>query len=465
MVEIKKFIDKSEASLDRPFLMGGIERAIPKPDFARIDLKKLETSAQYNHILYSDISRFYSTIYTHAIPWALYGKNWSKGNMFTAAFKASLGNQLDVKVRKGASNQTIGIPIGPDTSRIISEIIAIAIEERYRELSGNSLDSVFRYVDDWFIGFNTAMESEMALSHLSRACTEFELELNIEKTRIVDAQNPAFSIWPEQLTKLSKISSSGRSQARDIQHYFEMAFFLANEVKDASVLDYALKISRSFSISSENYVLYESFVLRAARASEVVLPVAAQILINYQKRGAAVNQGRVQKLISDTLAKAMPHGYTSEVAWALFLAREMSISIDIGLAEGLSQIDNSPCILICLDLLARGLFPASIDFTLWRSLMSRDSLENSNWLVAYEADLKGWMPHSTFPSHVDAHPWFRVLKHQGISFYDEARTVPSFEASSRLQITRLRRRSSFARALFGAGFAFSGFYSSADYPP
>lgn len=279
--------------------------------------------------------------------------------------------------------------------------------------------------------------------------------MNIEKTRIVDARNPAFALWPEELEKLSKISSSGRRQARDLQHFFEMAFHLANEIKDSGVLDYALKMARGFSVAAENYVLFESFILRAARASEVVLPVITQIITNYQRDGAPVNKVRVGKLISDTLGRSVPHGYTSEITWALFLARELEINLDIEIAESLTPLDNSPCALVCLDLRERNLFPGAVDISHWRSLMTTNSLEDENWLLAYEADLKGWIPGSTQPSHVDAHPWFRVLKDRGISFYDKSRTVPTFRDSSRLQLTRLLRRSSFARTLFGTGFAFS----------
>lgn len=454
-IEIKKFIDSSKTSLDKPILTGGIERAIPKPDFAWIDLKKIETAGEYDHILFSDISRFYGTIYTHAIPWAMYGKQWSKVNMFSAAFQQSLGNQLDVKVRKGMSNQTIGIPIGPDTSRIISEIIAVAIENRYAELSGDGLESVFRYVDDWFVGFNTSTESEQAISHLSRACTEFELDLNIEKTQIANSKNPTLSMWPEELLKLSKLSPSSRQQARDIKHFFEMAFYLASKHTSESVLDYALKVARGFNVDHVNYTLFESFVLKAMRASKNTFPVGSQIIVNYLNKGAPVNSIRVSKIVHDTITQSMPHGHTSEVAWALFLARETKTEVRVDVLDSLAESDNSVCILICLDLHNRGLIKGTLDMSHWKSLMTTGSLRDSNWLLAYEADLKGWLPSSFYPSHVDGDRWFRVLKQKGISFYDPKRELPTFRDSKRLQIHRLKRRSYFATALFGMGLALS----------
>lgn len=455
--EIKMFLDSSSASLDKPFLKGGIERAIPKPDFSRIDLKKLEAASEFDHILYSDISRFYGTVYTHAVPWAMYGKRWSKLNMFTPSFKNSLGNELDVRVRKGMSNQTIGIPIGPDTSRIISEIVAIAVERRYEELSGENLDNVFRYVDDWFIGFNTATQSEEAISNLARACTEYELELNIEKTAIVDARNSASSIWPEELHRLSSFNSLGRAQARAIRHFFETAFLFSSENTADNVLEYALKVARSLKVSDENFTLFESYLLKAVRASKITLPIATQILVNYKKRNAPVNLDRVSKLVRDIIAQAVPHGHTSEVAWALFLARELNITLSSSVFEEITKSDNSVCSLISLDLRQRGLISGEIDTTFWSSLMSTDSLYNSNWLFAYEADVKGWLPAATYPSHVDGSKWFRVLKQKKVSFYDPKRTVPTFDDSRKLQMKRLERRDGFSKILFGYSLGAASF--------
>ena len=230
-VELRKFLDSSKTSLDRPVLTGGIERAIPKPDFAKIDLKKLEVTAEYNHILYSDISRFYGTIYTHAFPWALHEKEWSKANMHSAKFKGSLGNRLDIAVRKGQDNQTLGIPIGPDTSRILSELIAISVEREYEKLSGGNLDGVFRYVDDWFVGFDNATESDVAISFLSQACSKYELELNMEKTKRADSGEPSFSKWPDELLSVNVPAGGGKSQQRKLKHFFDLAFHLIMRLK------------------------------------------------------------------------------------------------------------------------------------------------------------------------------------------------------------------------------------------
>lgn len=50
---------------------------------------------------------------------------------------------------------------------------------------------MFRYVDDWFVGFDNAGQAEDSVSMLCKACSEYEMELNDEKTRVVDPFEPS----------------------------------------------------------------------------------------------------------------------------------------------------------------------------------------------------------------------------------------------------------------------------------
>jgi hypothetical protein len=57
--------------------------------------------------------------------------------------------------------------------------------------------------------------------------------------------------------------------------------------------------------------------------------------------------------------------------------------------------------------------------------MRGSSLSGPEWLVAYEADVKGWLPSAEKPNHVDSSPGFSELKRAGISFYDEKVNYPT----------------------------------------
>src|SRR6266851_4721918 len=68
------------------------------------------------YFLRTDINQFYSSIYTHSVPWALHGKAIAKANIGTTAADA-----IDRAFRNQQGGQTVGIPIGPDCSLVAAE--------------------------------------------------------------------------------------------------------------------------------------------------------------------------------------------------------------------------------------------------------------------------------------------------------------------------------------------------------
>ena len=140
--------------------------------------KKLESAAPYRFVLETDYARFFSSVYTHAISWALHTKEVAKLKQFDSTL---LGNSVDLATRNAQGGQTVGIPVGPDVSHIISELIASSIDVRAFK---SAWPSGYRYVDDYFLCFESEAEAITALENLAQAARYFEIELNYEKTKI-----------------------------------------------------------------------------------------------------------------------------------------------------------------------------------------------------------------------------------------------------------------------------------------
>ncbi|WP_223478405.1 RNA-directed DNA polymerase [Oricola indica] len=423
--EIYKHISTSQVSLDTPTILDDAERAVPKPDFDFIALKRLDVGSTYNHILLSDISRFYGTIYTHVIPWALHGKDWCKANLHTQALANSLGEKLDRHLRKGQDNQTLGIPVGPDTSRIISEIVAVSIEKGFLASEGVTAEQVFRYVDDWFIGYDTAGEAEDAIAFLSSSSLKFELELNHEKTRIIEPMDSLQELWPSDI-RSTVVRNTVKSQAYDLQTFFTKAFNYSTNYPNENVLFYAIKLARSFTIRNENTEIFENYLLRAARANQTTIPIVTQILATNHQRPEA-SQQKIRKFIHDTIQRCAPVGFHGEIAWVLFLAKSLEITIEEATINLVSKLESSVCALLTLDLRNKGLIKGNVDTAFWSSFMNPDSLHSSMWLLAYEADLKNWLPSPL--NHVSNHTHFSVLKSKNVEFYDSSKLIESKEES------------------------------------
>jgi hypothetical protein len=135
--DIKSIISQSKYSLTKPIIKKGLPRAINREHkFNEIPSILPIVSAGYKYALRTDISRFFPTIYTHSIPWACHGKDFAKKNRSNSYF----GNALDTNVRNTQDQQTLGIPVGPDSSYIISEIIGSVLDkEIYSELSTDGI--------------------------------------------------------------------------------------------------------------------------------------------------------------------------------------------------------------------------------------------------------------------------------------------------------------------------------------
>ena len=395
-------------------------RAIPKPDFDLVRLRHAEVTALYDYVLIADISRFYGTLYTHAIPWALEGKAWCKTNLNKAAYHASLGAMLDKAVRKGNDNQTLGIPVGPDTSRVLSEIVAAAVDSALeKKLKLTGLRAV-RHVDDWFIGFDSLGEAEAAVAVLSAACRDFQLEIHPEKTRTVHSPREAVSPWPTALRSLT-FGTAARSQRKSIDHFFSQAFHYAALYPRENVMSFAVSTSRGLRVLPENWHAYETYLLRAARANATTLPAIVQILASYNSWGYLVGKARVAKLIADLIRNGAPTAFHAEVAWALFLAKALNIKLTAKALKPVTELESSVCALIALDLRSRGLIEGHLHTKLWQQSMNDAGLTSNMWLLAYEAELKGWLTGST--PYVSTHPYFGELRSRGVSFYDTRRNV------------------------------------------
>jgi Reverse transcriptase (RNA-dependent DNA polymerase) len=426
--QIHKHLTSCSFSVEEVKIKFDRNRAVPTPDFRLVSLRHSEISAIHNHALVADISRFYGTLYTHAIPWGLHTKAWAKANLNNAAvYEPSLGARLDKAVRKGQDNQTIGIPVGPDTSRIIAEIVAVSIDARVQAELKLEADSIIRNVDDWYIGFDNAGQAEEAIAVLAAAARDYELEIHPEKTKVMNSATEVQAVWPTALRQ-STISSEFFEQSKTIDHFFAQAFQFAGEHKRSNVLRFAVNLLRSVDILKVNWPQFETYLLKAARANSTTIPMVVHLLALYNAKGFQVKKDRVAKFIKDTIAKCGPSAAHYEIAWALFLAKMLRITLPSDWVQPVTKLESSACALVLLDLRQMELIDGAIDVSLWTQAMTKEGLESNLWLVAYEADLKGWLT-PPIAGFVQNHSYFAELRRRNVSFYDMQRRLKNIRRS------------------------------------
>jgi len=408
--DIEAHYKKSNQSLSRP--VADSSRALSwEKGFAKLSDAKLNTRSASKYILQADISNFYPSIYTHSIPWALHTKPVAKSSF---GFHANIGNQIDTHVRNCQEMQTKGVPIGPDASFAIAEIVMTSIDQMLVPLIGNKYH---RYIDDFEFGCSTYQQAETTLARLQEVLETFELTLNSSKTRIVESPSPLDPIWLHEL-KNYKFRSGQTQQKNDFLHYFDLVMDYLKKYPNDPIVKYAILKSSSRLIYSKNWSAYQSIILQWSIAEPGILPIALDFIKYYESKGFSINKGELQETLEFLIAEHAPMGHTSEVSYAIFGMILFGLNFSSSTVDILASIENPFIALLTLDAQQQGLIPAAYIFNLWRSLMTVSELKTSNWLLAYEALIKGWLPPASGSDYVATDDGFKYLKSEGVNFYD-----------------------------------------------
>jgi len=177
-----------------------------------------------------------------------------------------------------------------------------------------------------------------------------------------------------------------------------------------------------------NWPQFETYLLKTARANATTIPMVVHLLALYNAKGFPVKKDRIAKFIKDTIAKSGPSAAHYEIAWVLFLSKMLRITLPAEWVQPVTKLESSVCALILLDLRQMGLIDGAFDVSLWTQVMTVKGLESNLWLVAYEADLKGWLT-PPVPGFVQNHPYFAALRQRNISFYDKERRLKNVRRS------------------------------------
>jgi hypothetical protein len=144
--------------------------------------------------------------------------------------------------------------------------------------------------------------------------------------------------------------------------------------------------------------------------------VTAEIL-KYQTAGHRVDKQRLADTLHQTIGRHTSLGHHSEIAWALWAAILFQIRLDNTAAKIVAKQTNSVIALLALDARKRKLLPAPISVRAWQAFLSKDDLYGEQWLLAYEANRKGWLTGTA--DYVSSDPCFGFLKKNKVTFYDE----------------------------------------------
>lgn len=376
-------------------------------DGSELTIRRAQIRSTARYVLRTDISRFYGSIYTHCIPWALDGKVSAKKSR-----KGGLANDLDKAIRNLQDGQTLGIPVGPDASLVIAELIACSVD---RELQNRRLTGM-RFMDDYEIGFLSRSEAEAGLAVVEEVLADFELAINPRKTSIQRLPIELDRRWAAEIKTYP--FREGDVTSSELIEYFNRVFELKSIYPSDPVISYAVARLRSIEVS--DWDLLQNLICQCALAEPGAMESVVTLL---QEKVEGAFTEAIDKLIASTIAFHAPLSHGSEVAWALWASVWFGIPIPSSVAKSLRGNRDPVVAVLSLHAKERGLIKKDVSFADW-SIMDATSLYNSQWLLAYEGDRRGWFP-SSKAKYVDADPNFSNLKAADVSFYDPDIAAPT----------------------------------------
>ena len=315
---------------DRLVILGEYEQleagrlvVMDKTKFPETVIQELSLSTGKLYRVNADISTCFPSIYTHSIPWALVGHDSAKANRNQNTWY----NELDRLQRSIKRNETQGIPIGPATSNVISELVLFKIDEVLRAKDYQFI----RFIDDYKYFSPTQEKAEEFLLDLEQELRKYLLNINVKKVEIEELPVPLRSAWVTELA--SRLPIDEQSAPRIISDFLDYSINLQRLHPEGSVLKYAAR-SLVRIIDDDNAEIYLRYLVSLAFHHPILLPILCEVVKNHK---GIIDEPEFRPVIE----RQIKFKRSDAICWGLFFMGMSGYQIDDALAT--SVIETRDC--------------------------------------------------------------------------------------------------------------------------
>lgn len=384
---IYKKIDSSNASLSK-IVSEYYNKVISS--FEETLKKKVWTSLGNKYVASLDLSKCYENIYTHSISWALLSKEKAKEEYLKSDIEKSeeyiISDELDKNLRKINNNETKGIPTGPITSRLISELI-LAEVDNLLEKEGLKHN---RYVDDYRFYFKTKEEAIQRMPQIQKILYEYKLSLNQSKTKIQIFPKGIFS---ENLK--DEIGNYDFEKNNVIDFINKVMVLHNNGVKGA--FKYGMKVLSQQNMNS----LEKECVLPYLINLLVVFPKISDVIIDIFEKNHLIEEEtketleKIEKIIDDLLKLNIDKGYDEEIIWNIYFMLKFNLEISKeNILNILKRTENFSTIMILDYIFKKSLFKDKEivqQIEILKEKLKKEDIYGEKWMLLYECTFNIWI--------------------------------------------------------------------------
>lgn len=235
-----------------------------------------------------DISKCFYNLYSHTISWAVKEKQFAKDHSPSYSFEG----EFDKLMQLCNYNETNGIVVGPEFSRLFAEIILQDVDDRIvAALAAEGLRfgkdyDIRRYVDDYFVFTNAGDTMELIEREVRRQLECYKLYINERKiesanrpfvSKLSVARQDVAALLREINSSLYELSHS--TEIRDARrHYSRLKALLAEVRLVVSKYEIAFANVTGWIMSRLKRVLRKSILALKGDLAEDIRPLVADVV-------------------------------------------------------------------------------------------------------------------------------------------------------------------------------------------
>lgn len=304
-----------------------------------VEQKSLKLSLEFSHVLHTDVTDCYGSIYTHSISWALHGLDESK------KFKGKnglLGDKIDVHLRAGRYGQTNGISQGSVLMDFIAELVLGYVDELISlKFAGPVNFRILRYRDDYRIFSNSDVQAEEILKVVSDALRTVGMRLGVAKT-FMNANVIQGSVKPDKLAAID-LQDLGGTNARTFQkqllrlHSFGLRYPNSGALK--KLVDEIFSRVRKIKKQPDDLEVQVAILTDIAFTSPSTFPAVAGILSHLISLTPKDEKEELWKKVSTKMSKMPNNGY--QEVWLQRVTKPEDVGIEYNSTEKICRIVNN----------------------------------------------------------------------------------------------------------------------------
>lgn len=336
----------------------------------RATAKRLDLAIGKRYLARADIAVFFPSVYTHAIPWAIHTKEIAKNNKRDLTY---YGNVLDKCSRNMQRGETLGVPIGPATSNILSELLLHPVDAALRDQGYTFI----RFIDDYRCYCGSRSKANAFIVALENQLAEYGLQLNASKTSITRLPATTNDPWVIQLR--TQLDAINLSQPSTLGSLFDLATNLQAKWPSQNVVKYATRALARHATADELRLRCTRHILEIAFHYPSVMPILGRLV---REDSSAVETEELERLLRRQAEERAP---TDAMCWTLFAWREQTAgrkTLPRDLADAIIATDD--CMAIASLWAIEQAEDAVIDFVKNKLAGSTDEQHDQYWLLVHE---------------------------------------------------------------------------------